>query len=459
MTRNKIDTQSISDTILVKARKKGADHAVVIIHQQNDSTLRFALNRATQSMNSEKVSLTLTVAIGTREASVETDCTSQTCIEALVEKAVDFARNAPENPEFVEPIPAQTYPETQTWFESTGSVTSAQQGESIRLMCDYARSRDVNLFGNLNVHRGELSAANTSGLYARQAYSDVRLFTTARSKSGGGSGCAASGEGDWNLLDPLKIAEEAVQTAIRSRYPKKVNPGEYVVVLAPDALLEYLMYILFALDSREAELGQSFFSNRETGGVRTGELIFGKDVTLKSLFDHSRLPTLPFGMTFGSGGSQAGMHFCFGLPMQNHIWVENGYLMRLRNSPYWAQKNNRKMVACPFNIVLEGTDTHHEELITGIKRGIYISSFWYTSPTDMTKLEVTGLTRDGTFLIENGRITDSLVNFRFNDSPVRSLNKLLAISRQERVEGEFINGLMPHVLIDGFNLTSISEAT
>ncbi len=453
-----MNLSSLLDEIIAKSTKAGADHAVIIANKTVESNMRFAKNRIIQNAETENISLKVAVAIDEREATVETNCMEMECIDEMISRVIQFAKKAPVNPEFIPPVTPGEYPETQTWFDSTASVTRKTRTETVRMMCDYAHSKAVDLFGNLTVTDGQIAAANSSGLFVSQPYTEASIRCTARTRTGNGSGKSAFGEGDWRLLQPMNVAKKAVNTALLSRDPIKIKPGCYTVILSPEAALEYLVFLVFAMDARKSAQGQSFFSGKKRNQTRIGEQLFGSGVTIRSLFNHPKLPTLPFGLAFGSGGSNAGMLFSFGLPMQNHTWIQNGVLMNLRDSPYWAIKNGRKPMGYPFNIVMDGFDSSLEEIILGTDYGIYISSFWYTNPTDMNKLKLTGLTRDGTFLIEKGEVTHSLHNFRFNDSPVDSLNRLMAIGRMEKVDGEFISGLMPYLKIKSFYLSSVSDA-
>ncbi len=439
-------------------RRAGADDAAALIESERSAHLRFARNRITRHSEMESLSMILSVAVEHREASISLNKLDRKILRETAERVVSYARKAPRNPEFVAPIPPQKYKTTETWFESSASLTPDDRAMVAREICELAQANDVELFGSLNVVDGGISVANSAGLYATQEFTEVTLPVTARTKSGKGSGQSTESEADWRKVDPSRAAGKAVDSAIRSRNPRRIEPGEYTVILAPAATLEYFLFFLMALDARDAEEGRSFFSNREAGGTKIGEKLFGDDITIRSCFDDPRLPCISFGGAFGSGGSSAGFYFTFGLPMRNHTWVERGRLASLRESPYWAVTRGREPVGYPLNMVMDGGETSVEELIRETQNGIYISSLWYTGPTDMNEIMVTGLTRDGTFLIEGGELTDALCNFRFNDSPIRTLNNVVALGKQEKREGEFIASVLPYLKVADFTLTSVSDA-
>ncbi|MBN1551882.1 hypothetical protein JW979_10450 [bacterium] len=437
-------------------RRYKTDHAVAILNTSSENTLRFALNRPTQHMGNEVLSLSIAVAKNCQEAMITTNCVSTNQLDSAVQEVLKLAEYAPQNPEFIGPVCQQEYNETKTWFNSTAQLNHNDITSAVNVMCEHAKTKHVDLFGNFGVIKGLLSIKNTEGLSLEQPYTEVKVNVTGRTKQGGSSRVMTK-EGDWNYIVPLKISETATDVAIRSSNPHTINPGKYTVILSPNAVLELLMYLVFAMDARESELGQSYFSNAK-GGTRTGERLFDPLVTISSLYDHPRMPTMPFGTAFGSGGSSVGMLFSYGLPMQNRTWIEKGVVKSLRYSPYWAWKNKKLPTGYPQNIVMDGSVTPEDEIIKDTKKGIYISSFWYTSSTNMNTLSVTGLTRDGVFYIENGQIQRPLVNFRFNDSLVHVLNQISAIGLSEKAEGEYISGIAPPLRVDAFNLSSISEA-
>ena len=440
------------------AGEAGADHAVAVGETVLTHSIRFAKNQVTQHSEYETCTIKLTVAKNKRESIIETNKMEMEYIKALAQQAVRSAEFAPVNAEFVPPIPPQKYSRTQIWSEKTSQVSLNERALAVKDLCNYAESNTVELFGNLNHTLGRLTVFNSRGLSADQKYSEVTLRATARTMSGNGSSRVSAQEKEWGDLNFLALSRQAVESAKRSCNPRVISPGHYTVILGPEAVLEYVMYLIIAMDARNASMGQSYFSGTDDGSTRLNEKLFDERVTIQSLFDHPGLPNFYFGTAFGSGGSSAGMLFSFGLPMRNQTWIDGGILTSLRYSPYWAVKNKIEPVAYPFNIIMQGSDKSYEELIRETEHGLLINSLWYTNATDMNTIEITGLTRDGVYLIENGNIVSPVTNFRFNDSPVKSLNNILDISRSEKVCGEHIPGILPYIKVKNFNLSHVSEA-
>ena len=193
------------------------------------------------------------------------------------------------------------------------------------------------------------------------------------------------------------------------------------------------------MNARSADEGRSFLA-KEGGGTKLGEKIVDERVTIYSDPLDSRVPASTW-----SGN---------GLPNPKRVWLEKGVVKNLFYNRYWAQKQGVDPVPFPSNGMMEGTDTSLQELIASTERGILVTRLWYIRTVDPQTLLYTGLTRDGTFYIENGRIKYPIKNMRFNESPVIMLNNLEAIGKPERVGGN----LIPPLKIRDFTFTSLSDA-
>jgi len=207
-----------------------------------------------------------------------------------------------------------------------------------------------------------------------------------------------------------------------------------------------LSILIGEFDQRSADEGRSF-ATKKGGGSLLGEPAFGKNVTLYSDPNDALVP----GSIYSDDG----------LPAQRTAWIENGILKNLQCSRYWAQKTKRNAVPSPTTLTLVGGTTSTADLIKQVKHGLLITRFWYIREVDPQTVLLTGLTRDGVFLIENGEITKPSCNFRFNESPVAMLNKVIAMGPSVRAYGEESIGLptaVPTLLVDEFTLSSVSDA-
>jgi predicted Zn-dependent protease len=265
---------------------------------------------------------------------------------------------------------------------------------------------------------------------------------TARTPDGTGSGWAGAGARDWSAIDPAAIGRIAAQKAAASRNPQTIEPGPYTAVLEPQAVNDLVPLLAPALNARTADEGRSPFS-KPGGGTRLGERVMDPRVTLYSDPTDPRLLGQPFD---GEG-----------LPVGRVVWIENGILRNLAYSRFWAQKTGRQPTGPPQagGLALTGGTKTTEELIAGCERGILVTHFFYIRSLEPRTVLQTGLTRDGTFLIENGKITRSLKNFRWNESPLLMLNRLEDLGRPEPVDA---GRLMPALRISRFDFSSLSDA-
>lgn len=302
--------------------------------------------------------------------------------------------------------------------------------------------------GYLEANGGAHAIATSRGLFAYHASTDVSLSCTARTPDGTGSGYASAGGRTWSAVDAAALGRRAAQKALASRNPTAIEPGRYTVILEPRAVADFIPQIMGSFNARSADEGRSAFSKRG-GGTKLGEKIVDERVTLLS---DPADPDL-LGQPFDNDG----------FPIGRTVWIENGVLKNLAYSRYWAQKKGVAPTGgggggfgrSPAGLRMEGGSKSVDELIAGTDRGVLVTHFFYIRSLDQRTVLLTGLTRDGTFLIENGKITKSIKNFRWNDSPLLSLGRLAEIGRAERVDAGVV---MPALKINDFTFSSLSDA-
>jgi predicted Zn-dependent protease len=237
-----------------------------------------------------------------------------------------------------------------------------------------------------------------------------------------------------------------MEKARLSRNPVAIEPGRYTVILEPQAVGDLVQLIINYADARASDEGRSPFV-KPGGGNKIGEKII--DERLSIISDPSD-PML-LGQPFDGDG----------LPLTRRAWVENGVLKQLQYGRFWAKKQGKEPTGNASVVKLTGTGPRtFEELLASTERGVLVTRLWYLREVDPRTILYTGLTRDGTFLIEGGKITKSLRNFRFNESPLFMLNNLEGITAPVRLAGTEQGGdvAMPAVKVRDFNFTSLSEA-
>ena len=294
--------------------------------------------------------------------------------------------------------------------------------------------------GFIQANANVVAVATSKGLFAYHQNTDAAFSMTSRTPDGTGSGWAASGARDWSRIDPASIGRIAAQKAVASRNPQAIPPGLYTAVLEPQAVNDLVPLLSNALNARSADEGRSPFS-KPGGGNRIGEKVVDERVTLYS----DPADPLLLGRPFDGDG----------LPVGRTVWIEKGVLKNLAYSRFWAQKQGVQPIPLTGGLALTGGTKPTEEIIAGCERGILVTHFFYIRALDPRTVLQTGLTRDGVFLIEKGKITRALKNFRWNESPLLMLNRLEDIGRSELTEA---GQMMPALRIRDFNFASSSDA-
>lgn len=425
-----------------------ADETRVLVNSTTISNTRFAVNQISTGGDSFDSVLTVIARYGKRSGSSSTNQLDDAGIRAAVQMAERIAKLSPEDPEAMPELPPQTYQAGVNWSDATAALEPASRATAVKRITDPAKAAGLVSTGFMEGITSAGAIANNKGLFAYNRSTASVLTTTVRTTDGTGSGWAGATHHDWSRIDSASLGTRATQKARTSVNPVAIEPGRYTVVFEPTAVGNLVQFIAGAFNARAADEGRSFFS-LPGGKNKIGQKIVDERVTIVSdPFDRD-VAGSPF-----SGD---------GLPTQRVVWIENGVVKNLNYDRYWAQKNGRAPTAAGGSIKMSGGTTSLDDLIRSTQRGLLVTRFWYLRPVDPRTILYTGLTRDGTFLIENGKITRPVKNLRFNDSPVFMLNNLEAMGVPERVSasegGEPGQAIMvPPIKVRDFNFTSLSDA-
>jgi len=440
-------TREEAQAIVEKAVKLSkADAVDVQINTYTQGNIRFADNQVSTAGSTTDAQLGIQSAFGPKHAVVTTNDLSDEAIKRAVEQSERMARLAPDDPEVMPQLGAQQYTAVNAWFDSTANMSADDRAKAALIALDMARkSGNVKAAGYLVTGAGAFAIGNSTGMFAYRRNTSANYTLTARTTDGTGSGWAAADHPDWSQLDARRVAERAVQKAVASRNPVALEPGRYTVILEPQAVGDLVQLIANYADARSADEGRSPFV-KPGGGNKVGEKIVDERITLYSDPADPQLLGRPWDFE--------------GMPIGRQVWIDKGKLNQLIYSRFWAKKQGKVATGGPSTLKMEGGTQTIDELIAGTTRGILVTRLWYLREVDPRTILYTGLTRDGTFLVENGKITKSLRNFRFNESPLFILNNIEAIGRAERLAGTEQGGdvVMPSLRVRDFNFTSLSEA-
>jgi predicted Zn-dependent protease len=428
-----------------------ADDAVVNVSSENYSHLRFAANAFTSSGARENMTIGVAVWIDQKRGSSSTNEVDVESLRAAVAEAERLASISPVDREYLPTLDAQTYKPVAGYIERTSNISLQERARAINdviASCEKARV----IGAGFHQARGAASAVATkNGNFEYSRSSLVSLSTTARTPDGGSSGYFLRNHFDVAKLDVKRVAREAIRKALESRQPRTLEPGVYPAILEPQAVADLLSGLAFAFDARSAEEGRSPFS-APGGKTKVGQKIFDERI---NVYSDPWNPELP-----GSASTQSG------IPAEKIYLVRNGVLENLVYSRFWATQKGKEPTPGPVNNIMESSERPStlEEMIKNTDRAILLGRLWYIRGVDPRTALQTGLTRDGIWYIENGRVQYPVKNFRFN----QSLMELLApgnvemIGAPERVgsaEGQGgSSALLPALKVKEFHFSSQSEA-
>lgn len=417
-----------------------ADECEVNINGSDSGNIRYALSSVSTSGGISKKTINVSSAFGKKVGLATISEMDDASLERAVRRSEELAHLAPENPEHMPMLGPQQYQESKMYIPATAAIDPKQRADAVAASLAIADADKLNAAGFYNNSTGFSAMMNSKGCFAYDTYTNVSFNCTLRTMDGKGSGYASKGFNDVAKLDVVAATKIAAQKATASVTAKAIEPGKYTVILEPEAAVTLIENMMRQFDARSADEGRSFLS-KQGGTTRLGEKLVDEQVTIYSDPLYPEMPT----STWAGDGS----------PMEKTVWIDKGVVKNLAYSRYWAEKKGVKPTSQAQGFIMEGGNQSLEELIKGTERGILVTRLWYIRAVDPQSLLFTGLTRDGTFYIENGQIKFPVKNFRFNESPVIMLNNLEALGRPERTES---NAMIPPMRIRDFTFTSLSDA-
>ncbi|NCP13865.1 MAG: TldD/PmbA family protein [Sphingomonadales bacterium] len=403
--------------------------------------VRFARNDISTSGIVDEAELAVQVAFGKRIGTATINQFDDASLERVMRRAEDLAKLAPENPEFMPAVAKQTYRATDTFSEATAALTAEARAKIAEASILPCRERNLVAAGFLEDGQTFFAHANSNGNFGYQRSTVADYTCTVRTEDGRGSGWVASNVKDVAQFDAANDIQIAMRKAAASADARALEPGKYTVILEPAAASGLISFMMNFFDARSADEGRSFLS-KQGGGNKIGEQIMDPRVNIYTDPWDPTVPTLPWD---GDG-----------LPRERTKIIDAGKVANLQYSRYWANKQGKPETAGWGNTIMEGGTKSTAELIAGTERGILVTRTWYIRMVDPQTVLLTGLTRDGTFYIENGQLMYPIKNFRFNESPVIMLNNIEELGRSVRVEDGSI--MVPPMKVRDFTFTSLSDA-
>jgi predicted Zn-dependent protease len=447
------------------AAAKGSDGAVVIVDDASEAELRFARNTTTTNGLRRRRTVTVItlrdgkdgVAAGVVSRSGAVDPT-----ELVRASEAEAASAAPAE---------DAAPLLEGVADDDFGDGAAPGGlDAIRPVVDglaaafrSARERDVVLAGFAEHWTATTWLGTSTGIRRRHVQPTGKLEVVARTADGRASAWVGVGAADLSGTDVVPIADRLAERLGWAQRQVDLPAGRYEVLLPPDCLADLTALLGYAMSGREAEDGSSVFS-APGGKTRIGEVLSRLPFEMRSDPHEPGLECRPF---VAATASDADLSvFDNGMDLVRTSWIRDGRLARLRYHRARAERSGTHAVGWPDNLVLElpGATTTLDEMVARTERGLLLTCLWYIREVDPVTLLLTGLTRDGVYLVEDGAITAAVNNFRFNESPVDLLDRATEVGRTERALSrefnEYLNRTaMPAMRVPDFNMSSVSQAT
>ena len=439
----------LADTALSHSK---ADQTEVVLQVTDSALSRFANNTIHQNVFESNVTIRVRIILGKRTGVAESNDISPEGIKRTVDTARAIAQLQPENPQNA-PLPKPLTPQTvDAFFARTAECTPETRARTIAQVTRQAATQKLVAAGAFRTDAFELAVANSLGTFMYHGGTVADLHTVVMNEAGTASGYASSSSPDVRAIDGEYVARAAMDKALRSQNPIALAPGEYTVVLEPDAVASVLLYTAWnSFNALAVQEERSYVRGRR------GELLFSP---LVNLYDDGCAPegyALPFDHE--------------GVPRQRVVFVENGIARDVVYDTFTARRDNvastghalpapNLLGPLPRHLFLAPGAQSRAELIGGIARGILVTRFWYTRLVHPLHVMMTGLTRDGTFLIENGQLTLPVKNLRFTSSYVDVLKNTRAVGRETKLMREEMSGMnfrVPALVVENFSFTGVTQ--
>jgi len=430
-----------------------ADETEALLLTEDSSLTRFASSSVHQHVAEKNATLILRVVLDKKIAVLTTNILTSPSIKNLLERALSLARIQKPNEEFVSLPGPQPIPDLMTYSENVEHLTPNNKVKLLNSIFKKVKREGLKASGAFSHGAVELAVANSLGVEAYQKYSDLLFHLIVNNDQGSGYASFVSREPEQ--MDIESLVREATHKVLRG--PEvQIEPGEYEVILEPYAVAELLSFLGYlGFHSLAVQEGRSFLCN-EFGRKMVDEKV--------SICDDGLDPE----------GLQVPFDF-EGVPKQKVVFFERGVAREVTYDSFTGGREQKKSTGhgliapntegpIPINLLMEGGTSSLEEMIQSVRRGIYVTRFHYTNVVEPMKAVLTGMTRDGTFLIEEGEIKRPVKNLRFTESALRALSRVKAISKERKRCSEgtvysrrFITGVVaPAIKVDGFYFSGVS---
>jgi predicted Zn-dependent protease len=424
-----------------------AEQTEVSVDATTDALTRFANNTIHQNVAEQGISVSVRAVVDGRTARASTNKIDDESLARVVRAAENLARLQPPGENLLPMLGRQSYPPVCRFFPATGAATPQDRARAVLRVVDLAAGRGQTAAGIFSTGASQSALANSRGLFAYHEQTRAEFSVTFL--DGGSSGWAKANFADLSLIDPDALAEIASRKARESLEPHEIPAGRYTVILEPAAVLDLVGFLFYDFAATAIEDKRSCFTGR------MGKKVFGDNITIWDDVYHPLQTGAPFD---GEG-----------VPRQKVLLVDRGVPKNLVYARSTARRLKAKPTGhgfslpnewgeAPMNLVFAGGKSSTDQMIATTEKGILVTRFWYIREVDPYRKILTGMTRDGTFLIENGKISGAIKNFRFNQSMIEMLASVEALGPAVRSAGEeSFEMVVPAMKVRDFHFSEVTR--
>ena len=445
--RSERELHAIIDTVLRLAKARGIPETEVHVEEVIDALTRFANNAIHQHVAEHGVVVSIRTVLNGRTARVTTNRLDEDAFRSALDDCLSLAASQPKDPLLL-PMPGkQKYRNVQRFVPATTSVTAEERARAVKRACEVAERSGQVAAGIFSTGQSQTLLGNSRGLFA--SYRQTQAEFSVTMQHGSATSWAKANSANARQFDPLALSTTASEKAERAQNPIERPPGRYTVILEPAAVLDLVGFLFYDFSATAVRDKRSCLSGR------VGKPLFGRNITLSDDVYHPEQLGLPFD---GEG-----------LPRQRVLLVERGIpknLVYSQRSAKLAHKKNtghsfalpNEFGEAPMNLVLAGGNSSVPEMIASTDRGLLVTRLWYIREVDPYEKIMTGMTRDGLFLVEKGKVGSAVRNFRFNQSVLEMLRnvELLGSSHRATAEESF-EMVVPPMKIGNFQFSEVTK--
>ncbi|HKW34483.1 MAG TPA: TldD/PmbA family protein [Candidatus Acidoferrum sp.] len=441
------ELRGIIETVLRLAKSTGAIETEVHVDEVADALTRFANNGIHQNVFEHAVTVSIRTATSGRTARATTNRLDEDSLRATIEASLSLAHSQPRDPRLL-PMPGkQRYRNVNRFIKATAALTPEDRARAVRLACDLAAKKGQIAAGIFSSGMNQTAGGNSRGLFA--TYSETHSQFSITMQEDPAASWAKADSADVREIHPQKLAERASQKAHIAVKTKELAPGRYTVILESAAVLDLVGFLFYDFAATAVQDKRSCLNDR------LGKQLFGKNISIVDDVFHPLQKGVPFD---GEG-----------MPRQKVLLVDSGVPKNLVYSRASAKAARRKPTGhgfalpneygeAPMNLVFSGGDSSVEKMVASTDRGLLVTRLWYIREVDPYEKVMTGMTRDGLFLVENGRVTGAVKNFRFNQSLIEMLKHVEQMSPAARTTGEeSFEMVVPAMKVRDFHFSEVTK--